>query len=539
MRQPPELRGDQPLLWSTGTGAEVWQMLSAAAAGDLQTLRRLVDSKPELAHCQHAYRTPLNFAVRENHLPAAAYLLAQGSHPLSLGVFDSLLEIATDRGYPAMANLLRTTLAQRHNASQLGEPVARAIRARNHSLAASLLDASPHLLHAGDLRSNQPIHWAVMTRQLDLIDSLLHRGASLEAQRADGARPIQLTNGDYEYRGWRDVPEDTTTTPAEVLAHLIARGANVDLCTAAALGDEPRVRALLAEDPSLADRLSDYVTYYLGSGSPLRNAAAQGHLAIVKLLLAHGADPNLREEGIAPLGAALHEAVAGGHLEIARLLLEHGANPNGPIESSADCLSRAIGRNDVALVELLASYGAARSVEILAYYGDVQTAAAVFDANRSRANDLEAFSNAVDNGHQSFVLLMLRYQPDLAARFFPPGAPTRPLDEFLFAQGMNPNQRNWMEVTPLHRFAGRGDLAHATLFLDHGADIDARDEELRSTPLAWAAKQGHSTMVECLLLRGARPNLPDDPPWATPLAWATRRGHAETAALLRRHGATA
>ena len=74
---------------------------------------------------------------------------------------------------------------------------------------------------------------------------------------------------------------------------------------------------------------------------------------------------------------------------------------------------------------------------------------------------------------------------------------------------------------------------------DHGADIDARDEELRSTPLAWAAKHGQLDMVERLLSRGARPNLPDDPPWATPLAWAIRRGHNEIADLLRRRGVTA
>jgi hypothetical protein len=39
-----------------------------------------------------------------------------------------------------------------------------------------------------------------MTRQLDAIDELLARGADINAQRMDGARPIHLTNGDY-YRG--------------------------------------------------------------------------------------------------------------------------------------------------------------------------------------------------------------------------------------------------------------------------------------------------------------------------------------------------
>jgi ankyrin repeat protein len=73
--------------------------------------------------------------------------------------------------------------------------------------------------------------------------------------------------------------------------------------------------------------------------------------------------------------------------------------------------------------------------------------------------------------------------------------------------------------------------------LDHGADLHARDEDLCSTPLGWAAKFGNAAMVELLLQRGANPNHPDDPPWATPLAWATRRGHKEVAALLQQHGA--
>jgi ankyrin repeat protein len=76
-------------------------------------------------------------------------------------------------------------------------------------------------------------------------------------------------------------------------------------------GDLPRVRDLLAEDPSLVNRLPEYGSYYLGSGTPLKNAAASGHIEIVRLLLEHGADPNLPEPGIAPRGHALYAAVYG------------------------------------------------------------------------------------------------------------------------------------------------------------------------------------------------------------------------------------
>lgn len=538
MRRPDALRSKKPLAWSTGTGVSVWKMLHACAAGQERVVRRLLKRDPALARCQHVYRTPLYFAVRENHASIAELLLERGADPLGLIVNDPLPTVARDRGYDALADWLDAWLAEKCNASPRGEPVAEALRQRDLPRAAALLDGDPSRMSAGDLRSNQPLHWAVMTRNLEAIDALLARGADLEAARHDGARPIQLVNGDYHYRGWRDVPAETTTTPAEVLGHLRQRGAYVDICTAAAIGDLGRVSELLDDDPSLANRLAEYTTYYLGSGAPLRNAAANGHIEIVRLLLARGANPNLREEGVAPRGHALYSAAANGHYEIAELLLEHGAFPNPEVESSADALSRAISNGDERMIELLCRHGAARNVELMAYDGDVRTAAAVFAADPRRADDPDALAAAAGEGREAFVRLMLRYKPKLARRVvFPPwsvGAKTRALNELLFARGMNASQPDWLGATPLHYLARSGNLEGAALFLDHGAELDACDDDLRSTPLGWAAKHGQAAMVEFLLSRGANAELPHDLPWAKPRAWATRRGHAEVLELLSR-----
>jgi ankyrin repeat protein len=262
--------------------------------------------------------------------------------------------------------------------------------------------------------------------------------------------------------------------------------------------------------------------------------------------LERGADPNLPEEQIAPRGHALHSAVCNGHIEIVRLLLEHGAHPNVEIESSADTLTAAITRSNQPMIELLCSYGAARPVDILGHYGDVLTAAAVFAANPKLADDPHALKSAAGQGHESIVRLMLLYHPDLAQRVAVgvkskgqvSPAKARELNELLFRHGMNPNMPNWLRITPLHRFAKTGDLENAATFIDHGADLHARDEDICSTPEGWAAKFGKSLMVELLLGRGAKPNLADDPPWATPMAWATRRGHSEIVDLLKRHGST-
>jgi ankyrin repeat protein len=541
MLQPKALKGREKLPWSTGSGVDVWDMFCACVAGDLPAVARLVQNDPSLVRCQHAYRGPIYFATRENRIDVVVFLLENGADPFGLALNDSLLEICRDRGYGELSSVLEARFARAFNASTRGEVAALAIREHDLPGLRRLLDAAPELLSVGDGRSNQPIHWAAMTRQVDVVDELLSRGADVDAARCDGARPIQLTNGDYHFRGWRDVPPDWPTSPAQVLSHLRARGAYCDICTASHVGDLDRVRDLLDLDPSLAHRASDYVAYYPGSGTPLRNAAANGHAAIVELLLSRGADPNLPEDGVAPHGHALYSAAANGHLGIAKVLLEHGAFPNPEVESSADALSRAISNGDQPMIELLCSYGAARALHLLAYHGDVQTAAAVLAANPALADDPDALVSAAGEGHEAFVRLLLRYQPDLPKRIeFPAwsvGARTLELNELLFEHGMNPSQPDWLLVTPLHHFARSGNLDAAAQFIDHGADLDARDEDLSSTPLGWAAKSGQLPMVQLLLRRGAKPNLSDDPPWATPLAWALRRGHPEVADLLARHDA--
>ncbi|HYN81673.1 MAG TPA: ankyrin repeat domain-containing protein [Gemmatimonadaceae bacterium] len=535
MIQPRELRKDEPLLWSTGRGTDVWEMFRASASGDLVSVKRLLRKDPSLVRGAYAYRRPMYFAVRENQLEVAEFLLENGADPVNAWGSDTLPDVALDRGHAEMLTLLEKALARAHGAPR-GEVVASAIRERDLPKVRALLDASPDLLHAADLHGNQPIHWAAMTRQLDVIDELLARGADIDAKRSDGARPVQLFNGDYSYRGWRDVPEATTTTPGEALQHLLSCGAYCDICTAAHTENVDRVRELIDEDPSRVNRLDDYVSGYLGSGSPLRNAAARGHLEIVKLLLERGADPNLPEEGIAPRGGALYSAVYGRHFEVATLLLASGADPNAELESSGDVLSIALMNGDQSMIELLCSHGAARRLHLLAYYGDLQTAAAVLAVNPELADDEEAFRNAADEGHDAFVRLMLLYEPDLAKRVTV-AAKTRELTEYLFEQGMDPNRPNWLGVTALHHLARSRDVEMAELFIDHGADLHARDEDICSTPLGVGAKYGNVAMVELFLRRGAKPNLPDDPPWATPLAWAKRRGHADVVALLQQHGA--
>jgi ankyrin repeat protein len=466
MLQPAALKSGEKLTWSAGRGADVWALFHACAAGDLSAVQMLIAKDSTLARAHYDYRKPLYFAVRENRIDIARFLLEHDPNPMDLWVDDDPIEIARDRGYRAMERMLVETLEMKFNASTKGETAALAQREHDLKKMRALLDAEPDLLSKGDRRSNQPIHWATMTRQLEAIDELLRRGADINARRMDGARPIHLTNGDYFYRGWRDVPRFWRVTPARVMEHLQARGAFIDLPTACHTGNIARVRELLRQDPGLANKVGEYEGYYLGAGAPLSNAAAAGRLDIVELLLEHGANPNLPEEQVAPRGKALYSAVFHGHYDIAKLLLEHGAFPNPPVESSGDALwvSREW-RPDKRMEQLLLSYGAKPEPEPPGEDWSTR------EHNWLRISPLHA---AARDGDVKKAKQLLEAGADLTAR-----------DEHL-------------RSTPLAWAAKFGQLKMVKFLLKRGAPKTLPEDPPWATPRAWAMRREHKKIAELL-----------------------------------------
>jgi ankyrin repeat protein len=182
----------------------------------------------------------------------------------------------------------------------------------------------------------------------------------------------------------------------------------------------------------------------------------------------------------------------------------------------------------------VAATGIARSLTVLGSYGDFDTATAVLSADPSLAEDPDALAAAARTGHEPIVRLILQHRPRVVQRVAV-AAKSRALTELLFQSGMNPNLPGWLGVTPLHRFAREDDVESAAVFLDHGANLHARDEEFCTTPLGYAAAAGKRRMVEFLLERGAKVTLPDDLAWATPIALATYRGHSAIVRMLKAH----
>ena len=119
----------------------------------------------------------------------------------------------------------------------------------------------------------------------------------------------------------------------------------------------------------------------------------------------------------------------------------------------------------------------------------------------------------------------------------------------LLEYGLDPNVKARETLSLLHRAVGcmwRGRwmnsqdvmVEFSCTLLDGGADINAKDDDLQSTPIAWHARYGHDKVVEYLLSQEAAQDLPDDEAWTPPKAWAARAGHEHVLAVLQAEGAS-
>ncbi len=111
-------------------------------------------------------------------------------------------------------------------------------------------------------------------------------------------------------------------------AERLAVGRELNVFEAAALGRTNRLRELLEEDPSLANAFGD------DGFHPLGLACFFGRVDAARLLLERGADVNMLSRNEHIQTAAIHAAAAAEgkdeatRYELVKLVLEHGADPN-------------------------------------------------------------------------------------------------------------------------------------------------------------------------------------------------------------------
>jgi ankyrin repeat protein len=537
--RPVELRPGRPYTLPDGTHVttdDVFAMFVAARAGDLNEVRRLIARAAGLAQVEYNYTPPLHFAVREGHLAIVKLLIERGadlayrSYPFQ----DSLLTIAEDHDHAELARLLRRLIERRYRLASSVRVLIDAADAGDLDKVRTELSRDRSLAGAANDTGDTALHHAVMRRNLVIVQALLDAGADPDAIRGDGYRPIHLAL-------MRNFVVGGPLAEGRAIADLLrARGARYTMFLAALIGDDEFVRGMLARDRSAANEEDT------NHHRPISAAARRGDLEMVRLLLECGADPSLPEEG-APRGHALWNAVYENNWNIADLLLRHGADPNGMVESSGTPMDMA--RDKPALRELLRAHGGADPHGHRYEIGRAIAERRFADAERLIGADTSILEEADwgdgilagpahDGNHEVLEFLMR-----LGARV-PPVSKWAPYyyfkhertAAFLLEHGMDPNHMNWHRVTLLHHMAAEGELGKARLLLDHGAAIDAIDEEYRSTPLGLAARRGQLAMVELLLARGADAHHAGMP-WATPLAWAVKKGHDAVAARLRAAGA--
>lgn len=167
MLQPESLRSDAYQPWLRGRGVDVWAMLCASITGDLQTIRELVARDPNLVDCEYEYLKPIRFAVRENHRAVVDFLLEKGADA-AYEAGDSLVRIASDRGYTELGAFLESKLNERYGIVPEAAAVSRAIVARDLTQVSK--GANPHLPE--DESWAQPLEWAKRRGRYEIAEML-------------------------------------------------------------------------------------------------------------------------------------------------------------------------------------------------------------------------------------------------------------------------------------------------------------------------------------------------------------------------------
>jgi ankyrin repeat protein len=213
--------------------------------------------------------------------------------------------------------------------------------------------------------------------------------------------------------------------------------------------------------------------------TPLHNAALNGNLAMIELLVSRGADPNARDDhGVRPFHYASRH-LQGSAVQLLRRLGAHEDN-----------LFEAINAGDVGRVHAFLASG--------------------IDVN---APDLHGtpLHLAVATNQVAVALMLIDAGADLEAVGDPAGA------------------------HPLHLATLHGHAAMARLLIERGATLEARDGHGR-TPLIVAANFGKEDLAKLLLDAGADPLAKDDIYGETAILLAALSGNTKIAALLPSHG---
>lgn len=305
----------------TSTTTQVWQMLQAANAGNLNMVRCLATECPGLLYAQYNYAPPIHFAVREGHTHLVKYLLEEGAHDPDYRIYpflDSLQTIATDRGLNEIATMLddyANSDKVRHRGDNGAIDYGRTpeeqefeqtVGKNQQAQVRRLLKDRP------SLALDNTFFWSegILTRPVkdghfELIDLLMDHGARVPAILKWGPNYYFETYAHAEYIMARGMDANTMSWQHVTLLHDMAQRGFLN-----------KAELLLRYGAELNPIDEAY------QSTPLGMAARWGRTELVESLLKKGADPNLAG---APWATPLAWAQCRGHEEIVALLKKAGA----------------------------------------------------------------------------------------------------------------------------------------------------------------------------------------------------------------------
>ena len=295
--------------------------------------------------------------------------------------------------------------------------------------------------------------------------------------------------------------------------------------------------------------------------SPMHYAAIQGDLAMLKILHEKGGDIEAFDvEGKSPL----YYAAKGGSKKVLEALLEMGADLN------RECPQSQRGRTALhwialegqrAAVYLLLEKGAAIDKKDtagktpLVYARDLPQGDVAKDIiwMLDHANDMKLDDNnqtavfrAASRGDGPTVQTLLRCGPGVEANGAQDGHLWTPLHkaaqngharivQMLLKNGVVASPQNNILWTPLHYAAESGHERIVKMLLENGAEVGSQNNILW-TPLHLAAQEGHEQIVQMLLDSKAVVDSPNNVLW-TPLHVAAQKGHVGVIRALLHKGA--
>lgn len=365
--------------------------------------------------------------------------------------------------------------------------------------------ADPNILGG---QYGRPLRAAVQAQQGDIVDYLIDNGADVNT-------PAMMRHSSTVYPSVLYMAVEKNDIG--IASSLIQAGADINcpppntpyalpmLIEACRSGNTALVRLLMASgaDPHKLHALTSYSSQRdIKNISALHMACAMGHQTMVRDLLDYGVD--LESSGLS-VGTPLCAAAFGAHLSTLTMLLEAGANLDEETNGSALWFA-ACSSQDSAIVELLSS-GATLGIrhdsrnalkEASNYCHRRHIVQLLLDSVQGSSEEMAACEDALADACERKDDSALKFSLDYSAAPFPGllhQASSSGLEmsmRTLLTMHEDPDEPNSAGIYPLQLADARGQEDVVKLLSQHGAMVD-NDDAKQGTPLLAALDVAEST----------------------------------------------